>query len=221
MDPIIFGTFIQTRRRELGLTQSDLAQRLHVTDKAVSRWERAVGFPDVKTLQPLAEALEITITELMQCRRLTAEETDALSAKTVELIQHQQSISRRRKFILNAGRAVIFAALLFLLIQVRHVRWEEPWLVYVVRGLLMAGGWGFARMWEYILEKGWLKDRPFGIWHSRHTWVWAPMAFAGAMLPTQIWRFDSVAGYVLCLLGGFALILGAVYYYALHEHDPD
>lgn len=178
-----------------------------------------MGFPDIQTLQPLADALEISITELMQSRRMAPEERERESVHTVALIRQQEALSRRRKIILNAGRAAIFAALLFLLIQVRRVPWQEPWLVYVVRGLLMVGGWGFMRMWEYILEKGWLKDRPFGIWHSRHTWIWAPMGFAGAMLMTQIGRFDSVAGYVLCLLGGFALIVGALYYYAIHEHE--
>lgn len=219
MKPEIFGCFIQTRRKELMMTQTQLAEKLNVTAKAVSRWERGVGFPDIQLLQPLADALEISITELMQSRRMAPEEREKESIHTVELIRQQESLSRRRKLVLNAGRTVIFLALLFLLIQVRRVPWEEPWLVYVVRIILMAGGWGFARMWEYILEKGWLKDQPFGIWHSKHTWVWAGLAFAGAMLLARSWLFDSVAGYVLALIGGFALIVGALHYYAIHEHE--
>ena len=43
MDAQIFGTFLQARRRELGLTQAQLAEKLHVTDKAVSRWEQGVS----------------------------------------------------------------------------------------------------------------------------------------------------------------------------------
>lgn len=216
-----FGAFLQQRRRELGMTQADLAQRLHVTAKAVSRWERAVGFPDINTLQPLAEALELTITELMQSRRLTAPEQEQLSVDTVKLIREQEEISRKRKLVLRIGQAVIFGALLFLLIQVRRAPWEEPWLVYVVRGLLTLGGFGCMRMWEYILEKGWLKDRPFGIWHDRSTWVWVPLGFAGAMLMARSWAFRTPAGWILALLGGFALIFAALWYYAKHEYEAE
>ena len=52
-----FGAFLAETRRARGLTQRDLAERLHVTDKAVSRWERGVGLPDINTLEPLADAL--------------------------------------------------------------------------------------------------------------------------------------------------------------------
>ncbi len=218
MDAEKFAAFIQTRRRELGMTQAQLAQKLNVTAKAVSRWERAVGFPDIQTLQPLADALEVSITELMQSRRLTSAERERLSVDTVELIREQEELSRRRRLILNAGQAVIFTALLFLLIQVRQVKWEEDWLPHVVRGLLTVGGFGFARMWEYILERGWLRDRPFGIWHSRAAWVWVPMAFAGAMLAAQCWCFGKL-GFTLSLIGGFALIVGALYCYGKHEYE--
>ena len=64
-----FGAFIQSRRKKLGMTQGDLGAKLNVTDKAISRWERGIGFPDIKLLEPLAEALELTIEELMRCER--------------------------------------------------------------------------------------------------------------------------------------------------------
>lgn len=54
MDAKTLGDFIAGRRRELGLTQAQLAARMHLTDKAVSRWERGVGLPDLATLEPLA-----------------------------------------------------------------------------------------------------------------------------------------------------------------------
>ena len=63
------GAFIGERRRELGLTQKDLAGRLHVTDKAVSKWERGLSYPDVTLLEPLAGALGLNMEELMACRR--------------------------------------------------------------------------------------------------------------------------------------------------------
>lgn len=65
MDAKAFGNFLAETRRARGLTQSALAEQLHVTDKAVSRWERGLGFPDINTLEPLANALGLTLAQLM------------------------------------------------------------------------------------------------------------------------------------------------------------
>ena len=62
------GNFISGERRNLGLTQRDLAAALHVTDKAVSKWERGLSYPDVTLLEPLAQELDLTVEELMACR---------------------------------------------------------------------------------------------------------------------------------------------------------
>ncbi len=56
MDTKRFGAFISERRKEHHMTQADLAGKVGVTDKAVSRWERGLGFPDINTMEPLAEA---------------------------------------------------------------------------------------------------------------------------------------------------------------------
>lgn len=50
MDAEKFGTFISQCRKEKQMTQAELAARLQVTDKAVSRWEREIGFPDISTI---------------------------------------------------------------------------------------------------------------------------------------------------------------------------
>lgn len=69
MDAKAFGLFLAETRKARGLTQSALAEQLHVTDKAVSRWERGLGFPDINTLEPLAEALGLTLSQLMHADR--------------------------------------------------------------------------------------------------------------------------------------------------------
>ena len=69
MDNIRFGSFVAQLRKERGLTQKELAQRLHVTDKAVSKWETGRGFPDLKLLEPLAQTLEVSLVELLQGER--------------------------------------------------------------------------------------------------------------------------------------------------------
>lgn len=67
MDAKTFGAFLAQVRRAQGLTQAELAEQLHVTDKAVSRWERGVGLPDINTLEPLADALGLSLADLMHC----------------------------------------------------------------------------------------------------------------------------------------------------------
>ena len=69
MDAQKFGTFIAQCRKEKSMTQSELAAKIMVTDKTVSRWERGKGFPDINLLLPLAEALEVSVLELMHSER--------------------------------------------------------------------------------------------------------------------------------------------------------
>ena len=57
MDAKKFGMFIATLRKEKNMTQVDLAKKLQVTDKAVSKWERGLGFPDINSIEPLADAV--------------------------------------------------------------------------------------------------------------------------------------------------------------------
>ena len=73
MDAIKTGVFIAAVRREQNMTQAELAARLHVTDKAVSKWERGAGLPDISLIEPLAAALDVSVLELMQGRRIPAE----------------------------------------------------------------------------------------------------------------------------------------------------
>ena len=57
MDKAKFGAFVAQLRKEQGVTQKDLAQKLYISDKAVSKWETGVNTPDVALLIPLAELL--------------------------------------------------------------------------------------------------------------------------------------------------------------------
>ncbi len=70
MDAKRFGSFIAELRREHNMTQAQLAVLLQVTDKAVSRWERGIGLPDVGTLLPLSRVLGVSISELMHAEKI-------------------------------------------------------------------------------------------------------------------------------------------------------
>lgn len=70
MDVQKFGAFIAENRKRKGMTQAELAQIIQVTDKAVSRWERGKGFPDINTIEPLANALEVSVLEMMKSEKI-------------------------------------------------------------------------------------------------------------------------------------------------------
>ena len=63
-----FGSMIAELRREKGMTQVEPAEKMGVTDKAVSKWERNLSFPDVNTIPKLAEIFNVTVDELMQVK---------------------------------------------------------------------------------------------------------------------------------------------------------
>lgn len=68
-----FGKFIAELRKEKGYTQKELAQRLFISDKAVSKWETATSIPDTALLMPLADLLGVSVTELLMCERVQTE----------------------------------------------------------------------------------------------------------------------------------------------------
>ena len=99
-----FGQFIAGIRKEKKMTQAELAQQIHVTDKAVSRWERGLGFPDIQTLEPLAQALGITVLELLRSEKKATEEQDQqpeerryTQGEVAEMLQNAGDISRQQK----------------------------------------------------------------------------------------------------------------------------
>ena len=79
------GKLIQELRKEKGLTQMSLAEKLGVTDRAVSKWERGKSFPDVSMLRPLAEALGISVCELLDGRRRSPDKVKQLPAGTAAM----------------------------------------------------------------------------------------------------------------------------------------
>ena len=104
MDKEKTGQLITELRKEKGLTQKQLADALNVTDKAVSKWERGLSFPDISMLEPISELLGVSIMEILAGERqsgdgtLTQEEARDLIKASVELsdeeIRHKKERSR-------------------------------------------------------------------------------------------------------------------------------
>lgn len=225
MDAEKFGAFIQSRRKELALTQTELAERIHVTDKAVSRWERGVGFPDIKLLEPLAEALDVTLIELMQSRRieeeLTSADASALAADTVNLIREQQKVSLRQRVILVLGSATIGAAELFLVYLAIFADLQPQWIRYVLYAIGILGGNMGVRALRYIVARQYLQQPAKSIWRTWQMQVLMAVAVVGALLILIAWRFNrgDPTWQIISMVAGGVLILPAVLYYANHEFD--
>ena len=140
MDSQKFGAFVAEIRKERGLTQSELAKKLSVTNKAVSRWETGAGFPDINTLEPLAEALGVSVMELIRSERkpeggLTDEDAEKALSDTIELANLRRD---RREFII-AAVALCFIALLLIGLAVfmpsAPTVWSLPFIFCIVSGL--------------------------------------------------------------------------------------
>ena len=127
------GAFIGARRKERNMTQKDLAARLHVTDKAVSKWERGLSYPDVTLLEPLAEVLGLTVEELMTCRRQETESGEEGPMKALLDISHDSLKTEKRRgwsrligvlaLLLAAGLVVLYA------VSVRSIREDDGHVV--------------------------------------------------------------------------------------------
>lgn len=88
MDQIKFSKFLKQSRKEKGLTQEELANKLSVTTQAVSKWENGKGYPDVTTLGNLASALDLSIDELMSSEKMDKEVKEVI--KEVEVIKERK-----------------------------------------------------------------------------------------------------------------------------------
>ena len=95
MDCVKTGEFISQLRKEKGLTQKQLAERINVTDKAVSRWETGKGYPDIKTLSLLSQELGVTLNELLSGDRIPDENKEAVAEKNIEIAFHQTKVIKK------------------------------------------------------------------------------------------------------------------------------
>ena len=78
MEKQTLGAKIATLRKECGMTQLELSEKMGVTDKAVSKWERDLSCPDVNTIPKLAELFGVSVDELMQVKTAAAKEENDL-----------------------------------------------------------------------------------------------------------------------------------------------
>lgn len=127
MDAAKFGAFVARSRKDQNMTQAELAAKIKVTDKAVSRWERGLGFPDINTLEPLAEALGVSVLELMkseniETKNIQCEDAALILKDTIQEANSQSLLNKKQYKMIAIGTTILFLIISVLLIFVlsRH-----------------------------------------------------------------------------------------------------
>ena len=117
MDLNKISNFIKAKRKELGITQDELAEKLFVTEKAISRWETGRGTPDISLLLPLSKELNIDVSEL-----LNGEENKKSKNDVEQLIEYNE-ITKANKYNFQF-KLTIFFYILSILSFLFYLRFE-------------------------------------------------------------------------------------------------
>lgn len=142
-----FGAFVAELRKEKNLTQKELAEKLFVSDKTVSKWERGLSMPNIALLMPIADALEVTVTELLRGEKveksLDIKEVEGLVAGSLDLSVRNSIHRQKRNWILAYLFCFFLSIAEVILLVVSGVTLEEmKENVLLITGLMLFfGGW--------------------------------------------------------------------------------
>lgn len=155
MDNQKFGRFIRDLRKKANMTQKELGEKLNVTDKAVSKWERGLGFPDITIINLLAETFGITASEVLNAEIGKKDIIDVEKAvqEAVEKVtkEKEKKENRKRKLIKVVKIVSIIIFVLMLLLQLGYLCIMKPngyeyindSIFYIVNKLIMITGVAF------------------------------------------------------------------------------
>ncbi len=151
MDVEYTGKLIAELRKEKGLTQKQLAERLHVTDKAVSKWERGLNFPDLMLLDSLSAELGAPVVQLLDIEDKSTEE---VARSMADLAQQERNLIVRE--IVRRGWLTVILGLLslFAAIYASHVLAD-----YRVYGLPQAATGGMSGIIGLLIANGMVSIR--------------------------------------------------------------
>ena len=215
-----FGQFLNQLRREKGWTQKDLAERLYVSDKAVSKWERGLSLPDVALLLPLAGALGVSVTELLeghravQEQRYSAAEVEALIRRAlafpVEPPERQQARVKRYLpvylicCVLGVGFGVVYGAYAFFWMAETLPRYyDENRIAQFAQGAMhihIPGVYYNNRNWPYVL-------RAFRVWSMVSMLLLPPSLAVAGQLDPHLGGKATVAAFAVYILSLFGCIV--------------
>ena len=153
MDQIKIGKFIQEKRKENRLTQSELAEKLDVTDRAISKWENGNCIPDVSNIQELCKILNITINDLFSgCVVDMKDNEKKLEENLLEMTRIKEQRDKEL-LVLEIFIGAIVSIMMFLCIMIASFVEMDDWIkiVLIVVGIIpFAIGIGYAIRIEQI-----------------------------------------------------------------------
>ena len=128
MDQVKIGKFIAECRKNAGLTQKQLAEKLNITDRAVSKWETGRALPDANIMLDLCLILEITVNDLLSGEVITMDNYNKeLENKLIEMVKEKETADKRLLNMELVTGSVCVAFLLILALIASYVQMEE-WL---------------------------------------------------------------------------------------------
>ena len=155
------GKYIRKKRIEKGMTQQQLAEKIQVTEKAVSRWETGRGVPDISLLEPLAEELHVSVTELLNGEEQVQEEAvhdtkahmaDIDITNVIEYVQENRKEKYNTGFKIGIGCLVV-SLVLFLLYLREAYRFQGNYFGTMIRMTVISG---IFLLGEMVLERCYL-----------------------------------------------------------------
>lgn len=138
MDQIKIGRFIAERRKLQGLTQAQLAEKLNITDRAVSKWETGRSLPDATLMLALCEILGISVNELLSGEKVTMENNQEKNEQL--LLEMAKEIERKNKTIWSAMWAIMTVSMLALFAGLFAAAFfvpEGPWQLVVILAVVV------------------------------------------------------------------------------------
>ena len=136
MNQIKIGRFIAECRKQKSLTQMQLAEKLGITDKAVSKWERGVAMPDTSIMLELCDILSISVNELLSGERINMENNNQKNEQL--LLDMAKELEKKNKTIWNAMWIIMTASILGLIGGLAIIAFfmpEGPWMLVAIISL--------------------------------------------------------------------------------------
>lgn len=135
MDQLKIGKFIADCRKEKGLTQWQLAEKLGITDKAISKWERGIAMPDTSIMLELSDILGISVNELLNGEKLNMENNNQKNEQL--LLDMAKEIERKNKTIWSAMWTLMTISIIGLLAGILAAAFLIPegvWQIVTILG---------------------------------------------------------------------------------------
>ena len=136
MDQIKIGKFIAECRKNANLTQMQLSEKLGITDKAISKWERGISMPDTSIMLELCDILGISVNELLSGEKIPMENNDKKNEQL--LLEMAKELEKKSKTIWNAMWAIMTVSIIALLgglVLVALFIPEGPWMLVAILSL--------------------------------------------------------------------------------------